>query len=424
MLLPALLLAGCGANLNPFKKEEERLPGERIAIAKPQDRHQVDSDVAKIPVNITAPQTNTDWAQPGGAATNAPGHLQLAGGLATLWRADIGAGSSDEGRLTARPIVYQSRIFALDAEGQVSAFSASGGSRIWRVDLTPENEKGEEGFGGGLAADENRLYVVTGFGTVVALNPANGEVIWSQKIGIPIRTSPTAVGGKVYFVTTESRLYCLSGSDGSELWTYRGIPESATLLSNVSPAVAGDRVVVPFPSGDVIAYDIANGRPVWVDSLARSRSGSSLAALSDAARPVVHRGIVFAVGHGGRMIATRMENGARLWTKSIQGTQTPWVAGNMVFVVDVRGSLLALTRETGQVRWVTDLPQQSRWNGPVLASGKLWLVSSEGLMVGVDAKTGQLATQRDIGDEIYIAPIVAAGRMYVLSDKARLIALN
>ena len=86
--------------------------------------------------------------------------------------------------------------------------------------------------------------------------------------------------------------------------------------------------------------------------------------------------------------------------------------------------MLALTRETGQVRWVTDLPQQSRWNGPVLASGKLWLVSSEGLMVGVDAKTGQLATQRDIGDEIYIAPIVAAGRMYVLSDKARLIALN
>lgn len=422
-ILPAVTLAACSGSLNPFKKAEQRLPGERISIAKAPDEVQVDAAVAKTPVVLPAPKQVADWTQPGGIPSNAPGHLQVNGALALAWRADAGNGSSKNGRLTASPVIYQNKIFTLDTKGIVSAFS-TGGSRVWRVDLTPEHEKGKEGFGGGLAADDGRLYVTTGYGTVVALNPANGQVIWTRKIGVPVRSSPTAAAGKVFLVTTESRVHSLSGADGNDLWTHRGIPETATLLSNVSPAVTGDRVVVPFPSGDVIAFDIASGKPTWVESLARKRGGSPLATLSDPARPVIDRGIVFAVGHAGRMVATSLANGERLWTKGIRGIQAPWVAGEYVFVVDVEGKLLALTRRGGQVRWATDLPHKGRWNGPVLASGRLWLVSSNGLLVGVDATTGQIAAQRQLGEEFFIPPIVASGRMYILSDKARLFALN
>lgn len=427
LMITAAVLSGCGGISNPFKKDEIRLPGERISIAKPQSEIKVDAQVAKIPIVLSAPKKNTDWTQPGGTASNAPGHLQLGGGLSSLWRADIGDGSSDKGRLTAVPIVYQNRIFTLDAEARVSAISASGGGRIWRVDLTPENEKGQEGYGGGIAVDSGRLYVTTGFGTVVALNPANGEIIWNRKMNIPIRSSPTAANGKVYFVTTESRMFVLDGKDGTQLWTYRGIPEPANLLSNVSPAISGNHLVVPYPSGDVIAYNIGGaggGKRLWVESLARGRRGSSMGTLSDPARPVIDRGVVFAVGHGGRMIATAVDSGARLWTKSIASTQTPWASGNLVFVVDTKGKLLALTRKEGYIRWATDLPPGGTWNGPVLASGRLWLVSSSGQMVGVDAKTGQVSTQRDIGDSVHIAPVIASGRMYILSDEARLYAMN
>lgn len=426
LLITAAVLSGCGGVSNPFKKDEIRLPGERIAIAKPQNDIKTDAQVAKLPIVLSQPKKNTDWTQPGGAPSNAPGHLQLGGSLSSLWRTDIGEGSSDKGRLTAVPIVYQNRIFTLDARGSVSAISASGGGRIWRVDLSPENEKGQEGYGGGMAVDAGRLYVTTGFGTVVALNPANGEIIWNRKMGIPIRSSPTAANGKVYFVTTESRMFALDGKDGNQLWTYRGVPASANLLSNVSPAISGNHLVVPFPVGDVIAYNIGAGagKRLWVESLAQGRRGTSLGTLSDPARPVIDRGVVFAVGHGGRMIATAVDTGTRLWTKSISSTQTPWASGNLVFVVDTKGKLFALTRKEGQIRWVTDLPSGGTWNGPVLASGRLWLVSSTGLMVGVNAKTGQVSTQREIGDSIHIAPVIAAGRMYILSDEARLYAMN
>ncbi len=421
------VLTACSSmpnKLNPFKKEEVKLPGERISVLKSQDGFQVDAGLTKKPVVLPQAKRNADWDQPGGVASNAPGHLEFGGGLGAVWRADIGEGSSDEGRLTASPIVYQGKIYTLDTEGVVSAFSASSGSRIWRVSLAPEKEKGNEGFGGGIAANGGRLFVTTGFGVVVALNAGNGAVEWTRKIGVPLRSSPTAIDGKLFFVSAESKLYCLSTVDGVELWTFRGLPETATLLSNVSPAVAGNIVVVPYPSGEVIAYNISAGRPAWVETLSRTRGGSSLAGLSDPARPAIDRGIVFAVGHSGRMFATAQLTGERLWTKRIRGTQMPWPAGDLVYVVDINGVLMALTRKEGKVRWLTELPQANRWNGPVLAGGRLWLASTDGIMISVDAKTGNIMSQRDLDQPIFIAPIVASGRMFVLTDKARLLALN
>jgi outer membrane protein assembly factor BamB len=54
----------------------------------------------------------------------------------------------------------------------------------------------------------------------------------------------------------------------------------------------------------------------------------------------------------------------------------------------------------------------------------LWLVSSKGALVSVDATTGKLAGQLNVGGAAFIAPIAAGGRLYVLTDNARLVAFN
>ncbi len=146
--------------------------------------------------------------------------------------------------------------------------------------------------------------------------------------------------------------------------------------------------------------------------------------MSDAARPAIDQGTVFAVGHAGRMIATQTATGERLWQLNVPGTQQPWVAGGSVFVVDTSGQLLAIARRDGKTQWTTKLPGDAAWSGPTLAGGTLWLASAKGALVGVDAATGRLTVQKDLGSPVYIAPIIAQGRMYILTDNAKLIALN
>ena len=431
-LAAALLTAGCSgdgpqiprlSDLNPFAEKEVPLPGKRIPVSLTEGRAGLDVAPAERPIILPPAQANDSWAQPGGTPYNVTGHVALGASVRQVWSADAGQGSSSYGKLTASPIVADGRIYTIDTKGRVTAFSPSGAS-VWRASVTPPNENDQKGYGGGLAADGGRIFAATGYGWVVALDAASGKKLWDKNLQSPIRSSPTAAGGRVFLVSADGVARALSAADGTELWTHQGLVEKAALLTNTSPAVASDVVIFPYPSGDVVALRIADGQPAWTESLARTRLASSLGSMTDAARPVVDGGAVFAVGHSGRMVATTARDGQRLWSLSVPGIQAPAVAGDTLFVVDTSGQLMAITRKDGKVLWTVRLPGTNTWSGPVLAGNRLWLASNKGQLVGADAATGKVDAQLNIGSPTYIAPIVAGGRLYVLTDAGKLIAFQ
>jgi outer membrane protein assembly factor BamB len=452
MLLAGATLAGCSdslpslpkmSELNPFKETVPPLPGKRIPVLPAAEKNVGELADATGPITVPPPRLNEAWAQPGGEPNNSPGNLALSGNnLTQAWSASAGRGKSKVGRVTAPPIVVDGRVFALDSDGAVSAFSISGGSALWRASLAPTTDKTGPGFsaitenimnltaedgggyGGGIAADGGRIYAASGFGAVIALDPATGNRIWEKNLSVPIRVAPTAAMDRLFVLTVEGKLFCLSTIDGAELWVVRGLPQQASLGLNASPAVEGDVVVVPYSTGDLVALRVTDGSGLWSESLSRSRTTSQLASMSDAARPVVDNGTVFAVGHGGRMIATAANTGERLWSLTVPGTQPPYVAGDSVFVVDTSGQLMAIARKDGRTQWTVKLPGSTAWAGPVLANGILWLASKEGKLTGVDAATGRVTGQMDVGGAVYIPPVVAQGKMFVLTDDAKLVAFN
>jgi outer membrane protein assembly factor BamB len=420
-----------------FDKKQEPLPGRRISVLKADEKDAIAGPEAAGTVVLPPPVTNVSWSQPGGVPSNAPGHLALAETLNTLWTVSAGEGSSKRMRLTAIPIVYDKKIYTMDAEATIRAISASNGSVLWEVKNVPTAKSGfdylhpfntnnvsRNGFGGGLAADGGKIFAATGFGTIIALDASSGTEVWTKRFAIPIREAPTAAEGRVFVVNSESELICLSANDGVQLWSQKGLPENAAVLTSASPAVAGNLVFVPYPSGEITAIDIKTGQARWTDSLAKGAINSSATAIGEAPRPVADHEAVYAMSRGGQLIATSRDRGTRLWTRDIKGSQMPWVAGDTLFVVDISGKLIAMNRKDGKARWITALPGDGRWNGPVLGGNRLWLASSKGLLVAVDAVSGAIAAQSDLGAPVWITPVVAEGRLYVLNDKAKLIAMN
>lgn len=424
-------LAGCDtlSSLNPFNPKQTPLPGTRVDVFTSDDAL-ASASQTRSSATISAAQSNADWPNAGGPANNNPGNVSFSGSGGRAWSSTVMGGSvgtnwlaggSIADRVSARPVIGGGQVFVYQPNGSVSALSLSGGGRSWQVSLKPEGEK-SVALGGGVAYDQGKVFVATGYGALTALDASSGKTLWTKDLTTPARGAPTVAGGKVFVVSDQNVVFAVNEADGTEAWSYRGIPESGGLLAAANPAVSGNNLVVPYSSGEVMGFDIAKGEPLWSDAVTQATRTMALSSLSDvAASPVIADGIVYASGVSGRTIAVDLKSGERKWDQNVGSAHTPVVSGNALFLVDLDDRAAALDRLTGKPLWSTQLPvvstksKRSHWAGPVLAGGQLWFVSSVGEMVTVDPQSGQVATPRKIGDPAFMSPVVASGTMVVVS---------
>ena len=415
----ALIVTACGG------ADQEPLPGARISVLELAETIEPDPRVADLDVILPDMQRNRDWAMSGGVPSHAMGHLSLDPPLEAVWSADIGSGASGRIRLVNPPIVADGRLFAMDTDGRLTAIDAASGDEIWQV-LAATPFEDTRPLGGGVAYYDGRLFVTTGFGEMLSLDPANGGLIWRAVASGPIRAAPTVADGRVFAVTVDNQLEAVDAYTGVPAWTHTGILEVAGLLGGASPAAGTGVVVAAYSSGEVFAVRQETGRPLWSDSLAALRQVGALASLSDIrGMPVLDGDTVFAVSHGNRTVAIDLRTGARVWDQEIGGINTPWAAGEFLFMLSNANEVLALTRRGGQIRWVTALPRfddpEDRsgpivWSGPVLAGNRLILVSSDGTGVMLSPQTGEPVETFELRDGTEVPPIVADGTLYVLTD--------
>jgi outer membrane protein assembly factor BamB len=428
LIAAALAASGCGV----FKKGKASTPvlGQRIAVLTGEGDVSVDPATATLPMSLPQPAVNTDWTQSGGNATKSMGHLAFGNTLARAFTVQAGRGSSLSARLAAAPIVANGRIYAIDTLGTVRAFDARTGSSLWSSQ-TP-SEKGNQAslYGGGIAYDQGRIYATNGLGYVAALDDRNGGLIWKVRPGGPLRGAPSVANGAVYVMSEDNQIYSLKEADGSTNWSQAASLEIAGVFGSASPAVGQGTVVAGFSSGELNAYRYENGRMVWQDALQRTSIRTSVSSLNDIdADPVIDNGQVIAVGQGGRMVALDILTGQRQWELNIAGIDTPWVAGDWIFVVTDQAKLISVYRQNGHIRWITQLQQfvkpkskkgEVDYSGPVLAGNRLVVTGSNGAIVTVDPATGAIQGQTSVGAPISLPPIVANSTLYVLDDRGRL----
>ncbi len=431
--------------------KKSKLRGERISVMTADETLHIDDSLKNVPVQLPPPYRNAEWPEPGGYSSNAMYHLEAPGPLHVEWQQDAGKGSDTQSRLTAAPVVADGRIFVIDSAAHVFAFDAKSGNPLWDRSIAPverdpnwmnawgllgEGNKIDptKGFGGGVAVDDGKLFVTSGFGEVVALDVRTGKTLWKQDLAVPIVNAPTANGGRVFVSSYDNHFFALAQSDGRRLWDHQGISESAAILESTSAAVAGEYVMAPYSSGEIYALRVLNGRPAWNDMLTHSGVATALSELDDiAGRPVVDRDIVFVISHSGIMAAISLNTGDRLWSRDIGGIQTPWVAGDYVYVLTTDEQVICLTRKEGKVKWIHQLqhwddPEGKQgaifWAGPVLVSDRLIAVSSTGIAAALSPYTGQLIGRMEIPAGTYIAPVVANGTLYLYTSDAQLVALR
>lgn len=433
ILTSALVLSGCAALGGGGKKKDTPTIGNRVDILGTEADTKADPNLAGISVILPPATTNPNWAQPGGNAAKAPGHLTFADAPAQVWSAKI-AGASDRVRLAAAPVVHSGKLFVVDTEARVSAFDASTGAALWSVMLDVEKDGKPSRFGGGVSTDGTLVYATNGVGDVAALKVEDGATVWKKRPAGPLRGAPTISSGNVYVMTQDNQIYAVRAADGEPQWNEAGPIGASGIFGVAAPAAAQGTVIAGYSTGELAAYRYENGRSLWSDTLSRTAMSTTVSTLTDIdADPVIDRGRVFALGQGGRMASYELVTGQRIWEINIAGITTPATAGEWIFVLTSDAKLLCVQRASGKIRWLSQLPRFRdeedkqgviTWRGPVLVNNRLIAANSRGQLWSISTAEGAATMMTDLKSPISVAPVVANNMLYVLDDSGRITAFR
>lgn len=428
LMLPLLLPALSACSWFDWLTDEEKkaVPGDREPVLASVRGLQIDSvDPVVLPPSVV----NAEWLQYGGSLDHVGGNLS--GGLSKAWSTSIGEGGAYRARLTAQPLVAGPHVFTMDTDGAVAAFDLSNGAHLWRT-VTKPKKAHNSNLGGGIAIVGDRLYAVTGRAEALCLDVADGHVIWRTSLTSPARSAPAVAEGLLYVITLEGQLQALSAADGKFVWAHQATAANTGTIGQAAPAYANGVVVAGFESGDLAALRADSGTLVWTDNMGGVKGQASLSDFGSVrAAPVIDSGLAYAIGLGGLMAALDIRSGRRVWQRDVAGANTPWLAGDFLYVVSSEQKLAAMGRDDGSVHWVTDLPRFQNpkkskglitWSGPAMVGGKLVLVSDHAKMAVVDPVSGALVTSEPLGETASTPPTIAQNTMLILTDDAVLTA--
>jgi len=287
------------------------------------------------------------------------------------------------------PTVIDGMVYALGGNGDLVCCRADSGEIVWHKNILKE-------FGGSnivwgisesVLIDEGKLICTPGGSdaTVVALDPANGNVIWKSKVpeqpqaGYASPVVATVGSVRQYVIFTSKGICGIRAEDGHPLW---GQNASSNATANcATPLIAGNQV---FSSSD---YG-TGAELVELKSQGKETTAKQTYFTKDMKNH--HGGMVlldgFVYGSSAEILAcVDLRTGRPRWRERSMKGSVVYADGKIVFRHE-NGPVVLLAADPKKYRELGRFEQPERsdkpaWAHPVIADGKLYLRDMDKLLV-------------------------------------------
>jgi outer membrane protein assembly factor BamB len=299
-------------------------------------------------VNL-APRNGRDKDAYGGGVAYADDTLYVSSGYRFVTALDAASGKVKWRTATPSPVhgaptVSGGRVFVVDIEDQLMAFSVADGAVVWNYQALEEPARVISASSAAIAGD----VVVAPFasGEVSAFSAVNGNALWSDTLTFTSRNNalseirdvagrPVIYRGDVFAGSHSGMFGSISLRDGSRHW-------DLPIATITTPLPAGDVVYVTDQAGNLICVARESGQVFWtVDLNAGVKKKKDNAVWSG---PLLASDKLIVVSTKGDAVALNPKTGAKLRTIKIGSGAflSPIAANGTVYVMSQAAELVAI----------------------------------------------------------------------------------
>jgi outer membrane protein assembly factor BamB len=348
-----------------------------------------------------------------------------------LWKYSTG------GPVPATPAVVDGTLYIGSYDGKFYALDATTGTAKWK--FATEGEKRFEAKGLHGAQPKNQtvadtfdvylssptvvdktVYFGSGDGNLYALDATTGDLKWEFKTGDVVHASPAFADGVVYVGSWDSYFYAVDAATGKERWRFQGGTDDVIhnqVGFQSSPSVVNGTVYTGCRDSNVYALDAATGKEKW-------RFNNEMSWVN--ATPAVADGKIFFVTSDSCMYhAIDAETGKSVHKQKGDAYMfaSPSIAGDVVMVGVLNGTLEARDIKTGELLWNYQVEKSKRDIGWVLTADRKFNFPLLFRSNWRESATVATEKQMSVG-AIFSSPLVADGVVFFGSTDGYLYALE
>ncbi len=224
----------------------------------------------------------------------------------------------------------------------------------------------------------------------------DGQRLWRHDGSAPILSAPAVAAGKVVVTNVDDLAVALDPANGELLWQVKA-KRDLTRLAELALYAAPEVVVVPgddehgpeallgFSTGTLVAVDVETGEERWRREVGEGRYPDLVSA------PVLGGADVFTAGYFEPLVAIDKASHTVRWRLDVGGAFRPVLSpdGAVLYHPGTDGSMRAVATLTGAVLWTWSSGTTGAITSPRLTEAGLVVGSSEGGVYLVDPDTGE-----------------------------------
>ncbi|MCL5768886.1 outer membrane protein assembly factor BamB [Acinetobacter sp. ANC5681] len=304
-------------------------------------------------------------------------------------------------------------IFAIDPDGQVSAYKAK--QRLWKSKVTKQE------LTAGVEAGEGIVIIGNRKGELFALDQATGSQKWSAKLSGAILSPSLIQSGRVITIANDGTVFAHDTVTGQQVWAYKLPNVQFSLRGQPAPVRLDERtVVVASANAYVYALDVISGVPRFQRRVAVSDGRSDIQRLIDVVGdPVVAGQYLVTTSFQGQVTTTDLTTQRVVWSEDASSTNSAEVSGDKVFVSTADGKLKAYNLVTGELLWQNEELLNRQLSNPVMLGQNLVVGDLDGVIHLIDPNTGKLIGRAKTSGEVRSLRVID-NQLYVATRKGAL----